>query len=134
MQIARLQNEKSVAEIVTRVYGLSDSDPRAAAAAAGISAANPHLGANPGSLPAGTPLVVPSVPGVNVQVAASIDPRHAAAAGVLDTMIASANQAWNAQETGSAATAPATPSIERTQALAQLQEDVAAFKKLHSVA
>jgi hypothetical protein len=132
MQIARLQNEKSVADIVARVFSLKPGDPRMAAAAKALVAANPHLSGNLAALPAGTPVVVPAVPGLNANVSAVIDPRQAAWIDVLDKLVESAHQASNAQTTGLAATPPKTPDAQRTKALTLLQEDIAQFKKLHT--
>ena len=97
MQIARLQSEKSVADIVTRVYGLKPDDPRVAVAGKALVAANPHLSGNLAALPAGTPVVVPTtVPGLNANVSAVTDPKQAAWINVLDKFVESAQQASNA--------------------------------------
>jgi hypothetical protein len=132
MQIARLQNEKSVADIVTRVYSLKPGDPRAAAAGKALAAANPHLSGNLAALPAGTPVVVPAVPGLNANVSAIVDPQQAAWINVLDKLVESAQQASNAQTTGLATTPPKSPDSQRTKALTLLRGDVAQFKKLHT--
>jgi hypothetical protein len=132
MQIARLQGEKSVAEIVTRVYGLKADDPRAAAAGKALAAANPHLSGNLARLPAGTPVIVPAVAGLNANSAAVVDPKQAAWIGILDKLIESAQQASNAQATGLATSRPKTSDPQRTKALTLLREDIAQFKKLHT--
>jgi len=129
MQIARLQNEKSVTEIAARIYDLKPDDPRAAAAGKALVAANPHLGGNLAALPAGTPVVVPTIAGVNAIGSATNDPRHAVWIGILDGLIDSARQASNLQQTGEAA--KPLPDAKRVQALAALSADIAEFKKLH---
>jgi hypothetical protein len=132
MQIARIQNEKSVAEIVTRVYGLKPDDSRAAAAGKALAAANPHLSGDLAALPAGTPIIVPAVAGLNANVSAVTDPKQAAWINVLDKLVESAQQASNAQATGLATTPPKTSDVQRTKALTLLQGDIAQFKKLHT--
>jgi hypothetical protein len=132
MQIARLQNEKSVADIVTRVYSLKPGDPRVAAAAKALAAANPHLSGNLAALPAGTPVVVPAVAGLKANVSAITDPQQAAWINVLEKLVESAQQASNAQTTGLAATPPKTSDPKRTKALTLLGGDIAQFKKLHT--
>jgi hypothetical protein len=132
MQIARLQNEKSIADIATRVYGLKPDDPRAAAAGKALMAANPHLSGNLAALPAGTPLIVPAVADLNANVSAVTDPNQASWINVLDKLVESAQQASNAQTTGLATTKPASPDPQRTKALTLLSTDIAQFKKLHS--
>jgi hypothetical protein len=67
MQIARLQNEKSVHEIVARLYDLKPGDSRVGAAAKALLAANPHLSGNVATLPTGTPMVAPGYPGSTPQ-------------------------------------------------------------------
>jgi Phage Tail Protein X len=131
MQIARTQNEKSVAEIVAKVYNLEAGDTRAAAAAKTLLAANPHLN-NIVNLPAGTPVVVPQITGLSTTSTAISDPQRQAWMNVLDKLVSSAEQASNAQLTGLATTAPTTPDAKRTAALATLRKDIAQFKKLHS--
>jgi hypothetical protein len=131
MQIARLQNEKSVADVVARVYGLQPGDPRMAAAEKALVLANPHLSDNFASLPAGTPVVVPAISGVNTVSSAAVDPRRAVWIDVLDKLVDSAQQASNAQQTGVATTPPATPSSQRTKSLELLKNDIAQFKKIH---
>ena len=132
MQIARLQNEKSVADIVTRLYGVKPDDPRVAAAGKALAAANPHLSGNLAALPAGTPVIVPAVAGLSANVAAVTDPKQAAWINVLDKLVESAQQASNAQATGLATTAPKTSDAHRTKGLTTLREDIAQFKKLHT--
>jgi|HubBroStandDraft_1064217.scaffolds.fasta_scaffold390862_2 hypothetical protein len=131
MQIARLQSEKSVADVVARVYSLKPGDPRAAAAEKALLAANPHLSTNVAALPAGTPVVVPAVPGINAISTATVDPQRAAWISMMEELVASAQQASNAQQTGVATTAPTTPSSQRTKALTLLKDDIAQFKKIH---
>jgi hypothetical protein len=130
MQIARLQNEKSVADVVVKVYGLKPEDARAAAAGKALLAANPQLG-NLAQLPAGTPVVVPEIPGLDAKTSAVVNPQRAIWMGVLEKLTDSAQQASNAQATGLATTAPTTPDAQRTKALAQLKRDISAFKKIH---
>lgn len=130
MQIARLQNEKSITEVVAKVYNLPSSDPRAATATQALLAANPQL-KNLTQLPAGTPVVIPPVAGVNANNSAAANPQQTVWMGVLDQLVDSANQASNAQVTGLATTAPTTANAQRTKALAMLKEDIAKFKKIH---
>jgi hypothetical protein len=132
MQIARLQNEKSIADLATRVYGLKPDDPRAAAAGKALVAANPHLSGNLTSLPAGTPVIVPAVADLNASAAAVTDPNQASWIAVLDKLVESAQQASNAQSTGLATTRPASPDPQRTKSLTLLGTDIAQFKKLHT--
>ena len=132
MQIARLQNEKSITELVTRVYGLKAGDPRAPAAEKALAATNPHLAANLAALPAGTPVVVPAVAGLIANTSAITDPKQAAWIAILDKLVDSAEQASNAQTTGLATTAPKSPAASRTAALTLLGNDIAQFKKLHT--
>jgi hypothetical protein len=132
MQIARLQSEKSVADVVTRVYGLKPGDPRAAAAATALAAANPHLSADLAALPAGTPVIVPAIAGLNANGTAVTAPKQASWINVLDRLVESAQQASNAQATGLATTKPKTPDAQRTKALTQFRGDIAQFKKLHT--
>jgi hypothetical protein len=132
MQIARLQNEKSVAEIVNRIYDLKPGDSRGAAAAKTLLAANPHLSGNVAMLPAGTPVVVPAVPGLNATGSAVADPKRAAWMSLLDRVLNSAHQASNAQVTGLATTPPKTPDKQRSEALTLLRNDLAQFKKVHT--
>jgi hypothetical protein len=131
MQIARTQNEKSVADIVARVYNLKAGDPRAAAAAQTLLAANPQLN-NLTQLPAGTPVVVPPIAGVGVADSSIADPQRAAWMNVLNQLVTSAQQASNAQTTGVATTAPATADARRTLALTTLGNDIANFIKRHT--
>lgn len=131
MQIARTQNEKSVADIVTRVYGLQANDARAAAAAKALLAANPQL-SNLSTLPAGTPVVVPPIAGVSAQSSAVANPQSAAWMNTLANLAASAQQASNALATGSAATPAPTPDPKTTAALTLLGQDIDQFKKLHT--
>jgi hypothetical protein len=130
MQFARLQSEKSVGEIVARVYGLKPGDSRAVAAGKALLAADPQLN-NLTNLPEGTPVVVPEVAGLNATSSANVDPSRAGWMIVLDNLLDSANQASNAQDTGLATTTPKTPNSQRTRALAQLKADIAEFKKVH---
>jgi hypothetical protein len=67
MQIARLQNEKSVDEIVARLYDLKPGDSHAGAAAKALLAANPHLSGNVATLPTGTPWLSQGYPGLTPQ-------------------------------------------------------------------
>jgi hypothetical protein len=131
MQIARLAKEKSVADLVTKVYGLKPGDTRAAAAEKALLAANPQLN-NIEKLPAGTPVVVPVIAGVSAQSSAITDPQRAVWLSMVDKLVDSAQQASNAQVTGLATTAPPTPDSARTASLTQLRKDIAQFKKLHS--
>jgi phage tail protein X len=128
MQIARSQNEKSVGDIVARVYGIKPDDPRAAAAQKALLAANPHL-QDPAKLPAGTPLVVPDIAGLQTSAAAS-DPQQALWTGLLDRLFDSAQQGALAQATGQP-TSTDKSARPRSQALTKLQNDIAQFKKLH---
>ncbi len=129
MQIARTQNEKSVSDIVARVYGIKPDDSRAAAAQKAIVAANPHL-QDPAKLPAGTPLVIPDVAGLQAATATS-DPQQAIWSGLLDRLFDSAQQGALAQATGQP-TSTDKSARPRPQALTKLQKDNAQFKKLHS--
>jgi hypothetical protein len=131
MQIARLAKEKSVADLVTKVYGLKPGDTRAAAAEKVLLEANPQLNSIE-QLPAGTPVVVPVIAGLSTQSSAIADPQRAVWLSVVDKLVDSAQQASNAQVTGLAATAPATPDSARTASLTQLRKDIAQFKKLHT--
>jgi hypothetical protein len=131
MQIARTQNEKSVAEIVAKVYDLKPDDARAAAAGKALLAANPQLN-DIAKLPAGTPVVVPEIAGISAKSSATVDPRGAVWLNVLGKLVDSAQQASNAQATGLAATPPKAPGAQRTAALTVLQKDIAQFKKLHT--
>lgn len=131
MQVARTQNEKSVTEIVARLYGIKSDDSRAAAAEKALLAANPQL-KDPTKLPAGTPVVVPEIAGLNAKSTAVSDPKRAVWTGVLDKLFDSAQQGSNAQATGQA-TPPQKPTdTPRLAALTQLQNDIAQFKKLHT--
>ena len=132
MQIGRLQNEKSIADIATRIYGLKPGDPRADVAGKALMAANPHLRGELATLPAGTPVVVPSVAGLNTSGGTVTDPNQAAWISVLDKLVESAQQASNAQATGLASTKPRSPDPKRTKALTVLSTDIAQFKKLHT--
>lgn len=132
MQIARLQNEKSVAEIAFKLYDLKPGDSRAVAVQNALLAANPHLAGNLGTLPAGTPVIVPAIPGLSATGSSAADPKAAAWMSLLDRAIESAHQASNAQATGLATTAPKTPNPQRSKALALLRQDIAQFKKLHT--
>jgi phage tail protein X len=131
MQIARLQNEKSLTDLAIRVYGLKADDQRTAAAIAALTAANPHLDEKLANLPAGTPVIVPAAPGLTVQSGAAADPQRRAWLSALDQVLASAQQASNAIQTGSTATAPKTPDQQITKAMAALAADIAQFKRLH---
>ena len=132
MQIARLQNEKSIADLAVRVYGLKPDDPRAAAAGKALVAANPHLSGNLASLPAGTPVIVPGVADLNPSGAAVSDPNQAGWIGVLEKLVESAQQASNAQGTGLATKRPESADPQRAKALALLRSDIAQFRKLHT--
>jgi hypothetical protein len=132
MQIAQLQHEKSIAEIVTRVYGLKVGDPRVPAAGKALAAANPHLGGNLAALPAGTPVVVPAIEGIAANASAITDPKQATWIAILDKLVDAAQQASNAQSTGLATTSPKSPDAERVAALTTLGNDIAQFKKLHN--
>jgi hypothetical protein len=132
MQIARLQNEKSIADLAIRVYGLKPDDPRAAAAGKALVAANPHLTGNLAALPAGTPVIVPPVANLDASTAAVTDPNQASWVAVLDKLVESAQQASNAQSTGLATSKPKSADPQRTKALTLLRSDIAQFKKLHT--
>ena len=132
MQIARLQNEKSLADLATRVYGLKPDDSRATAAGKALMAANPHLSGNLASLPAGTPVIVPAVADLNASAAAASDPNQASWIAVLEKLVESAQQASNAQSTGLATSKPKSADPQRTKALTLLRSDIAQFKKLHT--
>jgi hypothetical protein len=132
MQIARLQNEKSIADLATRVYGLKPDDPRAAVAGKALIAANPHLSGNLASLPAGTPVIVPRVADLNASNGAVTDPNQAAWITLLEKLAESAQQASNAQTTGLATKRPDSADPQRTKALTLLRSDIAQFKKLHT--
>jgi hypothetical protein len=131
MQIARLQNEKSIADLAARMYGLKPDDPRMAAAGKALIAANPHLSGNLASLPAGTPVIVPVVADLNATTAVA-DPNQTAWIAVLEKLVESAHQASNAQTTGLATKRPESADPQRTKALTLLRSDIAQFKKLHS--
>jgi hypothetical protein len=131
MQIARLAKEKSVADLVTKVYGLKPGDTRAAAAEKVLLAANPQLNSIE-QLPAGTPVVVPVIAGLSAQSSAIADPQRAVWLSVVDKLVDSAQQASNAQVTGLATNAPPTPDSVRTASLTQLRKDIAQFKKVHT--
>jgi phage tail protein X len=132
MQIARLQNDKSIAELATRVYGLKPDDPRTAAAGKALVAANPHLSGNLAALPAGTPVIVPAAADLNASATTVTDPNQAAWITVLEKLVESAQQASNAQTTGLATKRPESADPQRTKALTQLRTDIAQFKKLHT--
>jgi len=132
MQIARLQNEKSIADLAIRVYGLKPDDPRAAAAGKALVAANPHLTGNLAALPPGTPVIVPPVANLDASTAAVTDPNQASWIAVLDKLVESAQQASNAQSTGLATSKPKSADPQRTKALTLLRSDIAQFKKLHT--
>ena len=129
MQIARLQNEKSVDEIVARLYDLKPGDSRAGAAAKALLAVNPR---NVATLPTGTPVVVPGVPGLNALSSAVADPKRAAWMSLLDRVLDTAHQASNAQATGLATTPPKTSDKQRNDALTLLRQDIAQFEKRHT--
>jgi hypothetical protein len=131
MQIARLAKEKSVADLVTKVYGLKPGDTRAAAAEKALLAANPQLNSIE-QLPPGTPVVVPVIAGLSTQSSAIADPQRAVWLSVVDKLVDSAQQASNAQVTGLATNSPPTPDSARTASLTQLRKDIAQFKKLHT--
>jgi phage tail protein X len=131
MQIARTQSEKTVADIAARIYNLKPGDAQLAAAEKALLAANPQL-SNPAQLPAGTPVVVPAIAGTAAAASTVTNPQNAAWSGVLDTLLATAQQASTAQVTGAATTAPATPDAQRTAAITLLGTDIAQFKKLHT--
>ena len=131
MQIARLAKEKSVADLVTKVYGLKPGDTRAPAAEKALLAANPQLNSIE-QLPAGTPVVVPVIAGLSTQSSAIADPQRAVWLSVVDKLVDSAQQASNAQVTGLATNSPPTPDSARTASLTQLRKDIAQFKKLHT--
>jgi hypothetical protein len=131
MQVTRIQNEKSVSEIVARVYGIKSDDSRAAAAEKALLAANPHL-KDPRNLPTGTPVVVPEIPGLHSRSTATSDPKGAVWAGVLDKLFDSAQQGSNAQATGQATPPEKSTYQPRSRALTQLEKDIAQFKKLHT--
>src|ERR1700722_1787344 len=122
MQIARLAKEKSVADLVTKVYGLKPGDTRAPAAVKALLAANPQLNSIE-QLPAGTPVVVPVIAGLSAQSSAIADPQRAVWLSVVDKLVDSAQQASNA---------PPTPDSVRTASLTQLRKDIAQFKKVHT--
>jgi hypothetical protein len=130
MQIARLQNEKSIAEVVAKVYKLQPSDPKVATATQALLAANPQL-KNLAQLPAGTPMVIPQVAGVSANSSSVANPQQTVWMAVLDKLLDSAKNASNAQATGVAANAPKTVNPQRATALTTLQNDIAQFKKLH---
>jgi hypothetical protein len=110
---------------------LTPGDARAAGAEKALIAANPHLVGNLAALPAGTPIIVPAVPGLVSQSSAVVDPKQAALMSVLSSLLDSAHGASNAQGTGSATTPPPVANPQRDQALALLNDDLAAFKKIH---
>jgi hypothetical protein len=83
-------------------------------------------------LPAGTPVVVPPIAGVGTADTSITNPQRAVWMNVLNQLVASAQQASNAQTTGAATTAPATPDARRTLALTTLGNDIANFNKLHT--
>jgi len=129
VQIARLQNEKSIAEVVTKVYNLQPTDPKVATASQALLAANPQL-KNLAQLPAGTPVVIPEVTGVNATTSSATNPLLTVWMSVLDKLVDSATSAANAQVTGVAAK-PTKPDAQRAKALTALKDDIAQFKKLH---
>jgi hypothetical protein len=131
MQIARTQSEKSVADIAARVFNLQPGDARLPAATKSLLAANPQLN-NLAQLQPGTPVVVPPIAGTAPAPTAVVNPKTAVWSAVLDSFLTSAQQASNAQATGLATTAPATPDARRTAAITLLGTDIANFRKLHS--
>jgi hypothetical protein len=130
MLVARLQDEKSVAELVARIYGLKANDPRTSAAEDALLAANPQL-SNLAGLPAGTPIVVPEIMGLTVNSRVAADPLLAVWVGIMDQLFNSAQHASNAQSTGVTTKPPNPPDLQRNNALTLLQQDIAEFDKLH---
>lgn len=131
MKVARIQNEKSVSEVAARLYGTKPGDARAAAAQKALLAANPQL-KDVSKLPAGTPVLVPDIPGVSAEGAPITDPKRAVWTSVLDKLLDSAQQGSNAQTAGRATPSEKVRDDPRRAALKQLEKDIAQFRKLHS--
>jgi hypothetical protein len=132
MQITQLEQSGSVAEIATRVYGLGHGDPRLAEAEKALTAANPHLARDIASLPPNTPVVVPNLQGLTVTIAQPVNPRRAALLEVLDNLQKTAEQASNAQLSGSTAASATEANPERDRALKRLRDDIASFSEMHA--
>jgi hypothetical protein len=123
MQIVQLKNEKSISEIIARLYGLKPDDPRSAEAAKALAASNPHLNDDVSRLPAGTPIIVPAIPGLSASVSDNIDPGRAAAVGQMDAFIGEVEKVTKATQ---------IKDEKWTQALTVLRKSVENFKKVHS--
>ncbi len=124
MQIVQLQGDASVGALVQRVYGLTPGSAAAKATQAALLAANPHL-STIGALPAGTPVVLPTVPAGAAlpTTAVAVDPRRAAVLTAVQSLAAAVplRSATSTQ-----------PDPTQQAAITTLQADLAAFAKLHS--
>lgn len=150
MKLGFLQGEKTIGDVVKRLFdGRLDSKGLEAARGA-LLAANPHLAGGVAALPAGTPVVIPSIEGATTS-AAQFDPRLDALMTILTGSADAAKKAASgaAQKDGSpvamrfagmapalgAAAPPAgVPDKEKqaiAAALSALAADVEAFDKLH---
>jgi len=132
MQIAQLEKSTSLAEIAVRVYRLNTDDPRIAAAVRALAAANPHLTGHLSAMPPQTPVVVPRLPGLSVTISNPVNPSRAALVNVLESLQKTAEQASNAQVTGSTTGPPPPQDRTRQRALERLRGDIETFAKTHA--
>jgi hypothetical protein len=142
MQILQFSGQTAVADIVAKAYNLKQTDPQMATATKNFIAANPAFGGNLAAVPKGTIMVVPPLNGnLHSAGATTVDPVSSAFRMRLTNLTANASLAAAARDTPNAPTAPlgaAPGATTPTSALAKLdftvlQQDLAAFAKLHGV-
>ncbi|WP_266156976.1 hypothetical protein [Dyella silvatica] len=131
MNIVPLSNDATLADIAARVYALKPKDKRLAEASKALALANPHLSTDLRKMPAGTPVVVPSLPGLSTNLSNQIDPKRDAVMNILNQLGKSVQQASAAQLAGTTPSASKT-TPQRAAAIQVLHTDIAAFIKLHA--
>jgi hypothetical protein len=155
MRTAVLQGEKTVADVIRKLYGPNITATQAGAAEKALLAINPHLAGDISSLPAGTPIVIPVDPSLALTPTGTTDHPHDLLVSMLDGAVAAANQVASSTPTQPhpatlappAATASGQAGKDRKRqskaekeqqkatadALRTLAEDVSAFKKMHGL-
>jgi hypothetical protein len=131
MNIVPLTNDATLNDLAVRVYALKPKDKQVADASKALAAANPHLSGDLRKMPAGTPVVVPSLPGLSPTLTGQIDPKRDAVMTILSQLGKSVQQASAAQLAGTTPAASKT-TPQRTAAIQVLHTDIAAFIKLHA--
>ena len=93
MQIIPLRKASSIADVVAQAYGLTSTDPHAAAAATALTAANPQLSGNISALAPNTPIIVPPLAGATATTTNAVDTNSAALNGLVAKLQQSLQQA-----------------------------------------